>query len=291
MRFSDRVVVVTGSGSGIGEVMAESFASEGASVVVCDRNGDKAESVAKRIRASARNAIATETDVSVGAQVDTMASRAEEAYGAVDVLVNNAAIGGDDGLLVTGEEAWDAELAVVLKSAFLCSKRVLPGMIERRRGVIVNIASVNGISYFGNESYSAAKAGMINLTQSIAVRYGPYGIRANAIAPGSIRTPIWQERVEREPEIFERITRWYPLGRVGEPRDVANAALFLASDDAAWITGTVLRVDGGLLAGNGPMTREIQVETREPFPPGPGAQSPDPRGPGASGPSARIASG
>ena len=271
MRFSERVVVVTGSGSGIGEVMAQRFASEGASVVVCDRIGEKAESVATKIGAAGGSAIATETDVSVGLQVDAMVTRAEQAYGRVNVLVNNAAVADSDGLLVTDEEAWDRELAVVLKSAFLCSKRVLPGMIERRRGAIVNIASVNGISYFGNEPYSAAKAGMINLAQAIAVRYGPYGIRANAIAPGSIRTPIWQERIDREPEVFERIVKWYPLGRVGEPEDVANAALFLASDDAAWITGTVLRVDGGLLAGNGLMTREILVETREPFPPQPGA--------------------
>jgi meso-butanediol dehydrogenase/(S,S)-butanediol dehydrogenase/diacetyl reductase len=104
---------------------------------------------------------------------------------------------------------------------------------------------------------------MINLTQSVAVRYGRYGVRANVIAPGSIRTPIWQERVDKEPEVFERLVKWYPLGRVGEPEDVANAALFLASDEAAWITGAVLRVDGGLLAGNDPMTRELLVESRD----------------------------
>ena len=148
----------------------------------------------------------------------------------------------------------------VLKSVFLCSKAVLPSMIERHAGVIVNIASVNGLSALGNEAYSAAKAGMINLTQGIAVRYGGYGIRCNAIAPGTIRTPIWQERVDRDPVVFERLVKWYPLGRVGEPDDIANAAMFLASDEAAWITGTVLRVDGGLLAGNYRMTRELLAQ-------------------------------
>ena len=133
-------------------------------------------------------------------------------------------------------------------------------MIERGTGVIVNIASVNGIAFFANEPYSAAKAGVINLTRSMAVRYGHHGVRAVAIAPGTIRTPIWQERVEKVPEIFERLLRWYPLGRVGEPEDIAAAAAFLASDDASWITGEVLRVDGGLLAGNEQMARELVAD-------------------------------
>jgi len=255
MRFSDQVVVVTGGGSGIGRVTAGRFAAEGASVVIGDRAGDKAEAVAHEIEASGGNAIATETDVSSGPDVDGMFAAAERAFGSVDVLVNNAAIAEADGILVTDAKAWDRELAVVLRSVFLCSKRVLPGMIEQRRGVIVNVASVNAIAYFGLEAYSAAKAGMISLTRAMAVRYGPYGIRVNAVAPGSIRTPIWQERIDREPQLFERIVKWYPLGRVGEPDDVANAVLFLASEEAAWITGTVLRVDGGLLAGNGVSAR------------------------------------
>ena len=109
-------------------------------------------------------------------------------------------------------------------------------MIERGSGVIVNITSVNGMAFFANEPYSAAKAGIISLTRSMAVRYGRHGIRVVAIAPGTIRSPLWQERVEKEPAIFERLVRWYPLRRVGEPEDVANAAAFLASDDASWIT-------------------------------------------------------
>ena len=129
-----------------------------------------------------------------------------------------------------------------------------------RRGVIVNIASVNGLAFFANEPYSAAKAGVISLTRSMATRYGRHGIRAVAIAPGTIRTPIWQERVDKEPAIFERLVRWYPLRRVGEPEDVAAAAAFLASDDASWITGEVLRVDGGLLAGNERMARELVAD-------------------------------
>jgi NAD(P)-dependent dehydrogenase (short-subunit alcohol dehydrogenase family) len=260
MRFSDRVVVVTGGGSGIGRVMAQRFAAEGAKVAVVDWMGDSAEAVAGEIAAAGGRSVAVKADVSSRVDVESMVGRVASALGPVDVLVNNAAIADGDDVLQMDEEIWERDVAVVLKSVYLCSKAVLPSMIERRTGVIVNIASVNGLSALGNEAYSAAKAGVINLTQGIAVRYGAHGIRCNAIAPGTIRTPVWTERVARDPKVFERLVKWYPLGRVGEPDDVANAAMFLASDEASWITGTVLCVDGGLLAGNYRMTRELLAE-------------------------------
>ena len=260
MRFKDRVVVVTGSGSGIGRVMAQKFAAEGAKVAVIDWKGDKAEEVAAEIGGTAH---AFRADVSKGAEVKTMVKEVASRLGPVDVLVNNAAIADGDDILKIDEPTWERDVSVVLKSVFLCSQAVLPSMIERRGGVIVNITSVNGLSALGNEAYSAAKAGVINLTQGIAVRYGHHGIRCNAIAPGTIRTPIWQERIDRDPVVFERLVKWYPLGRVGEPEDIANAAMFLASDDAGWITGTVLTVDGGLLAGNYRMTRELLTEAKD----------------------------
>jgi NAD(P)-dependent dehydrogenase (short-subunit alcohol dehydrogenase family) len=154
-------------------------------------------------------------------------------------------------------ETWDRTLAVVLRGPYLCCRAVLPGMIARRRGVILNIASVNGLTGLGEEPYSAAKAGLINLTQNLAVKHGPDGIRANAIAPGTVRTPIWNARLAERPAVFDELAAWYPLGRVGEPADIAAAALFLASDDAAWITGVTLPVDGGLLAGSHRMAREL----------------------------------
>ncbi|TMF05970.1 MAG: glucose 1-dehydrogenase [Chloroflexi bacterium] len=260
MRFKDRVVAITGSGSGIGRVMAQRFASEGAKVAVIDWKGDKAEEVAAEIGGTAH---AFRADVSKGAEVKTMVKEVASRLGPVDVLVNNAAIADGDDILKIDEPTWERDVSVVLKSVFLCSQAVLPSMIERRGGVIVNITSVNGLSALGNEAYSAAKAGVINLTQGIAVRYGHHGIRCNAIAPGTIRTPIWQERIDRDPVVFERLVKWYPLGRVGEPEDIANAAMFLASDDAGWITGTVLTVDGGLLAGNYRMTRELLTEAKD----------------------------
>jgi NAD(P)-dependent dehydrogenase (short-subunit alcohol dehydrogenase family) len=247
-RLDGKAVLVTGGGSGIGRAICRRFAADGAAVVVADVIGERAEEVAAEIEGRA-----VQADVSVADDVTRMVNAA----GRIDVLVNNAGGGMADDLLEIDEDEWDLDVDVNLKSAFLCSKAVLPGMIERGAGVIVNIASVNGMAFFANEPYSAAKAGLINLTRSMAVRYGRHGIRAVAIAPGTIRTPLWQERVDKEPAIFERLVRWYPLRRVGEPEDVAAAAAFLASDDAAWITGEVLRVDGGLLAGNAQMAREL----------------------------------
>jgi NAD(P)-dependent dehydrogenase (short-subunit alcohol dehydrogenase family) len=263
MRFTDRVVVITGAGSGIGRVMAKRFAAEGASVLVADIVGQRAQETAGEIEAEGGRALAVLADATIAADVDRMVGKAEEGLGPVDVLVNNAYSCEGDNLVLMEEEVWERDLRGVLTSAFLCSKRVLRPMIERRSGAIVNIASVNALSYVGNEAYSAGKAAMINMTQSIAVRYGRYGIRCNAVAPGSIATPAWQERVDKEPDVFDRLVKWYPLGRVGTPEDVAGAVLFLASDDASWITGTVLRVDGGLLAGNEVMTNELLVESRD----------------------------
>jgi meso-butanediol dehydrogenase/(S,S)-butanediol dehydrogenase/diacetyl reductase len=250
-RFDGASVVVTGGGSGIGRAISRRFAADGASVLVADVAGERAEEVAGEIGGAA-----VQADVTVAADVARMVAAVDR----VDVLVNNAGGGMADDVLEIDEEEWDKDVALNLKSAFLCSKAVLPGMIERGGGVIVNIASVNGLAFFANEPYSAAKAGLISLTHSMATRYGRHGIRVVAIAPGTIRTPIWQERVAKEPAIFERLLHWYPLRRVGEPEDVAAAAAFLASDDAAWITGTVLRVDGGLLAGNERMARELVAD-------------------------------
>ncbi len=249
MRLANRVAVVTGGGSGIGRAIAQRFAAEGAAVVAADLIPERAEETAKLITEAGGKAIGVEVDVSKEAMVTAMAERGRDAFGTVDILVNNAGLSRGADIRTIDEETWDLNLDVVLKGPFFCSKALLPGMIEQGSGVILNIVSVNGLTGIGEEPYSAAKAGLINLTQNMAVRHGPQGVRVNAIAPGTIITPIWNNTVEKDPGVFDRIAKLYPLGRVGTPEDVAGAALFLASDDAAWITGTTLLVDGGLLAG------------------------------------------
>ena len=260
MRLQDRVALVTGGASGIGRATAELFAAEGARVVVADRNLPGAQEMVRRVASAGGTALAVEVDVSSAAAVAAMAQAALAAYEHVDILVNNAGLSQGDDILQIDEATWDYNIAVVLKSVFLCSKALLPQMLARGYGAIVNISSVNGLTGLGEEGYSAAKAGMINLTQNMAVKYGPAGVRANCICPGTIRTPIWQPQLEQDPRIFERLTPWYPLGRIGEPEDVAKAALFLASDDAAWITGATLVVDGGLMAGSYRMGRDLLAD-------------------------------
>jgi NAD(P)-dependent dehydrogenase (short-subunit alcohol dehydrogenase family) len=261
MRLPDSIALVTGGGSGIGRGIAERFAREGARIVLADRNLAGAEETARLISGAGGEAVAVEADVADAESVERMAARAQDAFGAVTHLVNNAAIAsGNDVETITPEE-WDLNLAVVLRGVFLCTRAVLPSMIAARRGVIVNIASVNGMFGIGEEAYSAAKAGVINLTQNVAVKYGRHGIRANVICPGTIRTPIWDERLAVQPDVFNRLAPWYPLGRVGEIEDVVNAALFFASAEAAWITGAVLPVDGGLTAGSYRFSRALEGES------------------------------
>ena len=256
-RFAGRVAVVTGAGAGLGRAVALRLAAEGAGVLVADLDGARAGAVAREVEAAGGRAHAVAADVAEPAAVEGIARTARDRLGPVDLLVANAARAEDPDLLATTPEGWDRQVAVTLRGPFLCARAVLPGMRERRRGAIVAIGSVNGVGAFGNEAYSAAKAGLASLVRSIAVNYGPDGVRANLVVPGTLRTAAWDERLARDPDALERVARWYPLGRVGEVHDVVGPVLFLLSDEAAWVTGAALVVDGGLLAGNGPMTRDI----------------------------------
>ena len=257
MLLANTVSVVTGGGSGIGRATAELFAREGSTVIVADLYGDRAEAVASGIDETGGTAMAVAADVATPEGVAHIFARAESVFAPVDILVNNAGASLGNDLRTIEPDIWDRNFAIVLKSAYLCTKAALPAMIEKRKGAIVNIGSVNGLTGLGEEAYSAAKAGMVNLTQNTAIRYGQYNVRANCIAPGTVDTPIWAERKAINPNVMQELAAWYPLGRVGQPEDIANAALFLVSDDAAWITGAVLPVDGGLTAGLGRMIADL----------------------------------
>ena len=258
-RFAGRSVLITGGGRGIGRATALRLAREGAAVAVLDRDAAAAEAVAAEIRAERGRGAAVAADVADAPACDRAARDAEAAIGPLHVLINNAAHAARPDVATTDAGAWDLEFAITLRAAFLMTKAVLEGMAERGRGVIVSVASVNGHVALGNPAYSAAKAGLLNFTRSVAVEYGPRGVRAVTVSPGTVRTeaPSWRDRLSRNPNVFEDLARWYPLRRVGQPEDIAAAIAFLASDDADFVTGTDLAVDGGLLAGYGPMIADI----------------------------------
>jgi len=249
VKLNQQVAIVTGAGSGIGAGIAKLFAAEGARLVIAEIDETRAAETQAAIEQSGGQALAIKTDVSNRDSVQAMAAQVLNRYGHIDILVNNAAVLTRGDLLATDEAMWDLTMNVTLKGTFLCSKAVLPTMIAQKRGVIINISSGNALVAVGSMAYSAAKAGVLNLTKNMAVEYGQHNIRINAICPGAVRTPIWQPKLEVEPQIFERIAQRVPPGRVGEPEDIAKAALFLASDDAAWITGDIMAVDGGATAG------------------------------------------
>lgn len=254
MRFTEQVVLVTGAGSGIGRATAGLFAAEGAQVVVLDIDGDRAAETAEALD----GAVAMTLDIRDLAAAAAALDQLQADFGRVDVLVNNA-MRISAGELDERDDDADMldELDVDLLGAFRMIRVCLPAMRRQKRGAIVNVASVNGLAYFGNDVYSAAKAGLVSLTRSVAARHGRDGIRCNAVAPGTIATPTWTERAEAEPGFLERVGSYYPLGRVGRPEEVADAIAFLASDQASWITGVTLPVDGGLLTGQVAMARDL----------------------------------
>jgi meso-butanediol dehydrogenase/(S,S)-butanediol dehydrogenase/diacetyl reductase len=263
-RYAGKVALITGAGRGIGRATALRLASEGACLAIVDRDGPAAEEVAQELQRTAARAIALEADITDRAAVAAAVEATLAAFARIDVLVNNAARALKGNLAQTEPEDWQSELDGTLTGAFLVTRAALAPMLKEGRGAIVNIGSVNGLLALGNPGYSAAKAGLLNFTRSLATEYGPRGIRANMVSPGTVQTesPSWQKRLARDPQVFEKLARWYPVGRVGRPDDIAAAVAFVAADEAAFVNGANLVVDGGLTAGLAPMIAELTLEVR-----------------------------
>jgi NAD(P)-dependent dehydrogenase (short-subunit alcohol dehydrogenase family) len=247
-RFEGYGVLVTGAARGIGAAIARRCAEEGAGVLVTDVDQPAAEQTAAALRQQGLTAEAFTCDVADRTSVEAAVAHAVTAFGTLDVLVNNACRCTPDAPLFEDEpdEVWAADLDVTLTGAYRCARAALPHLASSGHGAVVNIGSVNGLQDFGNHAYSAAKAGLGSLTRTLAGHAAARGVRVNLVVPGTVRTTAWEGREDE----LDALREQFPLGRVGEPEDIAAAVAFLASRDAAWITGTTLTVDGGLTAVN-----------------------------------------
>lgn len=248
-RLEGKVAVVTGSSMGIGRACAERFAEESASVIINGYPEALGNKIAADIVSAGGEARYCAADVGIRDDLRRLIQFTLDSYGRLDILMNNAIAGESASLLEQDESEWDRVFDTSVKAAFLASKVALPHMIETGGGVIINTSSVHGImAGRGALAYDAAKAALINLTRQIAIDYGVHGIRANALCPGRILTERKLEMLEKHPEEARRQQFTYPLGRPGSMREIANAALFLASDESSFVTGHALVVDGGLTA-------------------------------------------
>ncbi|MBE3570589.1 MAG: 3-oxoacyl-[acyl-carrier-protein] reductase [Bacillales bacterium] len=245
MRLEGKVALVTGASRGIGREIALEFAREGADVAVNYAGSEeKAREVAEEIKAMGRKALLVQCDVSNSQSVQDMIKSVVNHFGGLDILVNNAGITKDNLILRMKEEEWDAVINTNLKGVFLCTKAAARAMMKKRSGSIINISSIVGITGNpGQANYVAAKSGVIGLTKTTAKEFASRGITVNAIAPGFISTDMTEDLPE---EAKEAMLKQIPLARMGDPKEIARVALFLASPDSSYMTGQILRVDGGM---------------------------------------------
>ena len=241
-RLDGQSVLITGAGGGIGAALVERFTAAGARVFGADRNTAALTHLQLTGELTFDLADLSATEAAASNFIDTT--------GVPDIVVSNAGFTRAETLDDLDVSVWESELAINLSGVYALLKPIVAAMSKRRSGSIVFVSSVNGLMHFGNPAYSAAKAGLIALAKAIAVERGRDGIRANVVAPGSVRTPAWDHRLEADPTLLSQVRPLYPLGRLVSPNEVANAVLFLASPAASGITGTILPVDAGLTAGN-----------------------------------------
>ncbi|MBI2158162.1 MAG: 3-oxoacyl-ACP reductase FabG [Candidatus Rokubacteria bacterium] len=246
MRLAGKVALVTGAAAGIGAATARRFGREGALVVVNDARADGLEAVAADVRAAGSKALVVAGDVTKKADCERMVGAAVRDFGRLDILINNAGINRDAMAAKMTEEQWDAVLAVNLKGTFLCAQAALPGMRERGWGRVVNTSSIGSLGNIGQANYAASKAGVIGLTKTLALEYAKYGVTVNAVAPGPVMTAMLAGVPDA---IKEKIIAMVPVGRIAAPDEIASVHVFLASDEAAFITGQVIFADGGASVG------------------------------------------
>ena len=244
MGIENKVALVTGAAQGIGKSIATLLAAKGATVVVCDINLEMASETAREIEAGGASCRAIKADVTQPGDADQIVKETVQHCGALDILVNNAGITRDNVLLRMKEDQWDQVMAVNLKGTFNCTKSAIRVMMRQKRGTIINVASITGLmGNAGQANYSASKAGVIGFTKAVAREYADRGITVNAVAPGFIATAMTDAIPEKE---REALIGQIPLNRLGTPEDVANAVFFLASEEASYITGQVISINGGL---------------------------------------------
>jgi NAD(P)-dependent dehydrogenase (short-subunit alcohol dehydrogenase family) len=246
VRLRDKIALVTGAAGGIGAATARRFAREGAAVAINDAKPEGLEAVAGEIRAAGAKALVLPGDVTKKADCERIVQEVSRTFGRLDILINNAGINRDAMAAKMTEEQWDAVLSVNLKGTFLCAQAALPGMRERGWGRVVNTSSIGSLGNIGQANYAASKAGVIGLTKTLALEYAKYGVTVNAVAPGPVMTAMLAGVPDA---IRERIVAQVPVGRIASPDEIAGVHVFLASDDAAFITGQVIFADGGMSVG------------------------------------------
>jgi len=246
---NEKVVLITGAAGGIGKELCHKFYRLNYLVAGLDINEEKLNSLPKEFNFDPQRFLGLTVDITIPNKVEEAIRKIKENFGNIEVVINNAGGPTSNTFKRTTKKQWLDDIELNLNSVFYVLSSILPEMVKLKRGIIINIGSVNGLSVFGHPAYSAAKAGLINLTKSLAIEYGKYSIRCNVICPGTVKTEAWKARMEKNPNLWKNLQTLYSINELSEPSDIAEIAGFLASRAARMINGSTIIVDGGLTAG------------------------------------------